>query len=87
MAKKLVAKAPAPVLEEKTSVTVEEEEPTPSPMEPDFSVPVMDEPPRAEACVLCTKEYTFRKMGTGSPYEGKPVCTGCLPKALAAEGS
>ena len=40
---------------------------------------------RAEQCVICKKEYTLRKMGTGNPHEGKPVCTACLPKALAEE--
>lgn len=40
---------------------------------------------RAEQCVICKKEYTLRKMGTGNPYVGKPVCTACLPKALAEE--
>lgn len=39
---------------------------------------------RATKCVICDKEYTFRKMSRGV-YEGEAVCTGCLPKALAAD--
>ena len=40
---------------------------------------------RAIACYICEKEYTHRRMGEGNPYAGKPVCTGCLPKAVAEE--
>jgi hypothetical protein len=40
---------------------------------------------RAEKCARCGKEYTFRKMGKGSPYEGKPICDKCLPAALKEE--
>ena len=37
---------------------------------------------RAEKCVICDREYTNRRMGEGN---GQPVCTDCLPKALAEE--
>ena len=40
---------------------------------------------RAEKCVICDREYTNRRMGEGSLYVGQPVCTDCLPKALAKE--
>lgn len=43
------------------------------------------EMPRAKCCVVCDDEYTNRKMGEGSPYEGKHVCTNCLPKVMEEE--
>ena len=76
VAKKKVTESLQNIAQEaSTSVTLSAEE----------LMPLPTPEPRAEQCVICEKEYTFRKMGTGNPYEGKPVCTGCLPKALDAE--